>query len=142
MFAHDEVYDSCQGGNPPPHPVLIPPKQRRGEEIQPWKHCPKKWRVGDTYGHLGTRLNSDVTSGTCPLVIERVKDRDGQSNQAYHLVKLEGGNGGEYKGTAPAEHTTAPVHLACHDIALAALNCLVLTKSGAKLLKQQLFNDF
>ena len=64
-------------------------------------------------GHLGTRLNSDVTSATSPLVIEGVKDGYGQANLACHSVNLEGGNKGKEKEMAPAEHTTAPAHLAC-----------------------------
>ena len=73
----------------------------------------KKWRVGNTYGYLGTHLNSDMTSATSPLVIEGVKDRDGQANLVCCLVKLEVENGGKEKGTAPESQTTAPEHSAC-----------------------------
>ena len=65
------------------------------------------------YGHLGSRLNSDVTSAISPLAIEGVKDRDGQANLASRHVNIEGGNGGKEKGTAPEELTTAPAHSAC-----------------------------
>ena len=99
-------------GTPPP-PFLIPPIQRGGGEIQLSKNSAKKRRVGNTYGHLGTRLISDVTSATSPLAIEGVKDGDGQANLAIRKVKIEGENGGKEKGTAPAEHTTEPAHLAC-----------------------------
>ena len=58
-------------------------------------------RVGNTHGHLSTCLNSDMTSATSPIVIEVVKEGYGQANLACRLVKLEGGNGGKEKGTAP-----------------------------------------
>ena len=99
------------GGGPPP--ILIPPRQRGGGEIKISNHCAKKRRVGNTYGHLGTRLISDLTSTTSPIAIEVVKDGDCQANLARRTVKIEGGNGGKEKGTAPAEHTTAPVYSAC-----------------------------
>ena len=93
MFEHYEVYDACQGNSPPP--VLIPPRQREGGEIQPSKHCAKNRCVGKTCGHLGTRLNSDMTSATSPLAIEGVKDGDGQANLASCFVKLKWENGGK-----------------------------------------------
>ena len=98
-------------GEPPP--VLIPPRQKRGGEIKPSKNCAKKRCVGNTHSHLGTRLNSDVTSATSPLAIEGVKDGYGKANLACRSVKLEGENGGKEKGAAPAEHTTAPMHSDC-----------------------------
>ena len=79
----------------------------------PPPNCAKKRRVGNTYDHLGTRLSSDVTSATTPLAIEGVKDVDGKVNLAFRLVKIEGENRGKEKGTAPADHTTAPAHSAC-----------------------------
>ena len=111
MFAHDEVFDACRG-TPPPQ--FSPPQDKGGGgEIQPSKNCAKKRRVGNTHDHLGKRLNSDVTSETSPLAIEGDKEGDGKVNLACRLVKLEGENGGREKGTALAEHTTAPVHSAC-----------------------------
>ena len=93
-----------------------PPKTKGGgEKYNLRKFCAKKRRVRNTHDHLGTCLNSDVTSATSPLAIEGVKDGDGKMNLACRLVKLEGGNGGKEKGTAPAEHTkhtTASAHLA------------------------------
>ena len=77
------------------------------------KNCVKKRRIGNTHDHHGTRLNSDVTSATSPLVIEGVKDGDGKVNLVCRSFKLEGGNGGKEKGTAPAEHTMAPFHSTC-----------------------------
>ena len=76
------------GGNIPP--VLIPPRQRGGGETQLKKNCEKKPCVGNTHEHLGTRLNSDMTSATTPLAIEGVKDRYGKVNLACRSVKLEG----------------------------------------------------
>ena len=102
------------GGNPPP--VLILPRQRGGGEIQISKNCAKKQCVGITYCHLVTRLISDVTSATTPLAIERVKDGDVPENLAFRTVKIEGRNEGKEKGTAPAEHSTVPVYLACLDV--------------------------
>ena len=75
------------------------------------------------YGHLGSRLNSDVTSAISPLAIEGVKDRDGQANLACRLVKLEGVNGGKEKGAALAEHTTAPAQLACLAVNACCESC-------------------
>ena len=72
-----------------------------------------KRRVRNTYGHLSTRLNSDVTSETSPLAIEGVKDGVGQANLASRLVKIKGENGRKEKGTEPAEHTMAPAHSDC-----------------------------
>ena len=94
-------------------PVIIPPRQRGGGETQLKKNCEKKPCVGNTHEHLGTRLNSDMTSATSALAIEGVKDGDGQVNLTCRPVKLKGGNGGKEKGTALAEHTTAPAHSAC-----------------------------
>ena len=99
-------------GEPPP-PVLIPPRQRREGETQHTENCAKKRRIGNMHNHLSTRLNSDVTSATSPLAIEGVKDGDGKVNLVCRLVKIEGENGGKEMGTAPAEHTTSPEHLAC-----------------------------
>ena len=96
------------GGNPPP--VLNPPRQWGGGEIQISKNCTKKRRVVNTYGHLGTRLISDVMSATSSLAIEGVKDDYGLAKLARRTVKIKGGNIGKEKGMAPAEHTTAPVH--------------------------------
>ena len=58
-------------------------------------------------------MNSDMTSATSPLVIEGDKDGYGEANKACRSVKLKNENGGKEKGMAPAEHTMAPVHLAC-----------------------------
>ena len=80
MFDHYEVYDACQGKPPPP--VLIPPRQREGGEIQPSKHCAKK-------------RCADVTSVISPLEIEGVKDGDGQANLASCFLKLKWENGGK-----------------------------------------------
>ena len=96
MFAHDEVYDACRGKPPPP--VLTPPRQRGEGEIQISKNCAKKRRVGNTYGHLGTRLISDVASATYPLAIEGVKDGDGQANMERRTVKIEGKTEGRRRG--------------------------------------------
>ena len=113
MFAHDEVYDTCWGGKSPHG--SHPPKTKVGRRNTTFEKLRKKRRVGNTYGHLGTRLNSDVTSVKSPLGIEGVKDGNGQANLACCSVKLKGYNGGKKKGAAPApaEHTPAPVHLAC-----------------------------
>ena len=100
------------GGTPPP-PKSHTPKTKGGGEIQPSKNCTKKWRIGNTHDHIGTRLKSDVTSAISPLAIEGVKDGDGKLNLVCRLIKLEGENGGKEKGTAPEEHTTSPAHLAC-----------------------------
>ena len=100
------------GGTPPP-PVLTPPRKRGGRRNTNLEILREKRRVGNTYGHLGTCLISYVTSATSPLAIEGVKDGYGQENLARRTVKIEGENGGKEKGTAPAEHTTAPVHPAC-----------------------------
>ena len=103
-------------GNPPP-PVLTPPRQRGGgRETQPKENYAKKRRVGNSHEHLGTRLNSDVTSATTPLAIKGVKDGDVKVNLACRLIKIKGENGGKDKETAPADHTTAPAHSACHAV--------------------------
>ena len=104
----------CRGGGLPP--VLIPPRQRGGGETQPNKNCAKKRCVKNLHGHLRTRLKTDVTSATSPLVIEGVKDGDGQAKLADRLIKIKGGNGGKEKGTAPAAHTTALVHSSCPTV--------------------------
>ena len=54
-----------------------------------------------------------MTSATSSLAIQRVKDQYGQGNLASRTVKIKRGNGGKEKGTASAEHTTAPAHSAC-----------------------------
>ena len=92
MFAHDEFYDACRGKNPPP-PLSSPQDQEGG--IQTFEKLREKRRVGNTYSHLVTRLNSGVTSETSPLVIEGVKYGYGQANQACRSVKLEEENGGK-----------------------------------------------
>ena len=96
MFSHDEVYDACWGKHSPP--ILIPPRQRGGGKIQNSKICAKKRRVGNTYGHLGTRLILDVTSATTPLAIDGVKDGDGQANLACRTVKMKGKTEGWRRG--------------------------------------------
>ena len=95
------------GGTPPP--FIIPPKQRGGGEIQPSKNCAKKRRVGNTHDHLGTRMNSDVTSATSPLEIEGVKDRYGKVNLACRSVNLKGGKQkeGEGGGAGGTHHGTS-----------------------------------
>ena len=77
------------------------------------KNCAKKQRVGNTYGYLGTRLISDVTSATSPIAIEGFKDGDRQANLVRRTVKIKGKNEGKEKGTAPVEHTTERAHSAC-----------------------------
>ena len=72
----------------------------------------EKWQVGNTQEHLGTCLNSDVMSATTPLAIMGVKDGD----LVCRSVKIKGENGGKEKGTTPADHTTAPGHLAFLDV--------------------------
>ena len=99
-------------GNPPPQ-FSPPPKTKGGRRDTTCKKLREKRRVGNTHDHLGTRLNSDVTSSTSPLAIEGIKDGDGKVNLACRFVKTEGENGGKEKGTAPVEHTTAPAHSAC-----------------------------
>ena len=85
---HDEVFDTrkldpkCRG-NPPPPPFFIPPRQRGGKETKPTKNC-----FGNTHEHLGTRLNSYVTSATTSLAIEGVKDGDGKVNLACCSVNI------------------------------------------------------
>ena len=54
----------------------------------------EKRHVGNTYGHLGTRLISDVTSATSPLAKEGVKDGDGQAKLASYNIKIKGENVG------------------------------------------------
>ena len=67
-------------GEPPP-PQSLSPLDKGGEEkFNLQKIARKKPFVRNTYGHLGIRLNSDVTSATLPLAIEGVKYVDGQAN--------------------------------------------------------------
>ena len=65
-----------------------------------------KRRVEYLHGHFHTCLETDMTSETCPLAIEGVKDRYGQANPACRLVKLEGVNVGKGKGEAEREVRT------------------------------------
>ena len=101
------------GGNP--SPISHPPKTEGGG-TQPNKNCAKNRRVGNSHEHLGTRLKSDVTSATTHLAIEEVKDGDRKTNPACHSIKIEGGNGGKEKGTAPEANTTATAHSACQSV--------------------------
>ena len=57
---------------PIPHPLKT---RGGGGETQPNKNCAKKRRIGNSHGHLRTRLKTDKTSETSPLAIEV---RDGQ----------------------------------------------------------------
>ena len=100
----------CRGGNPPQ--FSFQQDKEGGGETQPNENCVKKRRVRNSQKHLA-RMKSDVMSATSPLAIEGVKDGDGKANQAGSLIKIEQGNGGKEKGTAPVAHTTAPAHLAC-----------------------------
>ena len=115
---HDEVSNArklvskCRG-NPPPPLSSHPPKTKGGRRNTTYKTLREKRRVGNTHEHLGTCLNSDVTSATTPIAIEGVKYGDGKVNLACRSVNIEGENGGKEKGTAPADHTTAPAHSAC-----------------------------
>ena len=77
-------------------PQLSSPQDKGGEEKHNLQNITrKKRRVSNTHKHLGTRLNSDVTSATTPIAIEGVKDRDEKVNLACCSVKIKGGNGGK-----------------------------------------------
>ena len=49
-----------------------------------------------------------MTSETCPLAIEGVKDRYGQTGPAGRSIKIEVENGVKEEGKSLGDHTTAP----------------------------------
>ena len=63
------------GENPP---SSQPPKTKREGRKQTSRKLREKRRVRNSHGNLRTRLETDVTSATSYLVIEGVKDVDGQ----------------------------------------------------------------
>ena len=58
------------------------PKKKGGRRNTTFKKLREKRRVGNMHDHLGTRLNTDMTSATSPLAIEGVKNGDGKVNLA------------------------------------------------------------
>ena len=74
------IYLKCWGKNPS---QFSSPQDKGGRgENKPIENCVKKRRVGNSHGHLRTRLETDVTSATSSLAIEGVKDIDGQDKLA------------------------------------------------------------
>ena len=100
-------YSKYCGGNPQSY---HPPRKRGwGVEYKPIENCAKKRRIGNSHGHLLTRLGSEVMSATSSLEIELVKDGDSQTGPVGRSINIDRGKGVKEEGAGLAAHTMAPV---------------------------------